>query len=191
MVVWSETNSGSGASEDQDIVYSLSSNDGSTWSDFEDISEHYYESDSGLPSLASSGDYIYLVYMDNGDYDQDNNPNGNDAANRDGDIFFTKSDDEGESWDSLTVLSLFDEDEENELDGTSYLLQQRVDVAANENYVHVAWIDYDSYNGGYDIYYIKSNNNGNTWSEPSIVGTASSPGGTTIQSSGSTLLLLG
>ncbi|MEC8446901.1 MAG: exo-alpha-sialidase [Candidatus Thermoplasmatota archaeon] len=189
LVVWSETNSGSGASEDQDIVYSLSSNDGSTWSDFEDISEHYYESDSGLPSLASSGDYIYLVYMDNGDYDQDNNPNGNDAANRDGDIFFTKSDDEGESWDSLTVLSLFDEDEENELDGTSYLLQQRVDVAANENYVHVAWIDYDSYNGGYDIYYIKSNNNGNTWSEPSIVGTASSPGGTTIQSSGSNVVI--
>ena len=28
-----------------------------------------------------------------------------------------------------------------------------VDVAANESYVHVAWIDYDSYNGGYDIIY--------------------------------------
>mgnify|MGYP003325009076 CR=1 FL=1 len=32
IVVWSETNDGSGASSDQDIVYSISTNDGQSWS---------------------------------------------------------------------------------------------------------------------------------------------------------------
>ena len=189
VVFWSETNTDSGSSSDQDIVFSSSTNDGTSWSDYDDVSEHYYEAFSGLPSLAYSGDFIYLVYMDNGDYDQENNPNGNDAADRDGDIYFQRSDDEGESWDSLKVLSLFDEDEENDLDYTSILLQYRTDVAATGNYVHVAWVDYDSYNGGYDIYYTKSSNNGNTWTTPESVSTASSPGGVTIASSGSDVVI--
>ena len=65
IIFWSETNTESGASSDQDIVYSTSTNDGTSWSDYEDVSEHYYEADSGLPALAHSGDYIYLVYLDN------------------------------------------------------------------------------------------------------------------------------
>ena len=54
------------------------------------------------------------MYLDNGDNDQINDPNGNDADNRDGDIYFQRSDDEGETWEALKVLSLFDEDEEND-----------------------------------------------------------------------------
>ena len=58
VVFWSETNTESGSSSDQDIVYSSSINDGTTWSDYDDVSEHYYEAFSGLPSLAYSGDFI-------------------------------------------------------------------------------------------------------------------------------------
>ena len=189
IMFWSETNSESGSSSDQDIVYSTSTNDGTSWSDYADVSEHYYEADSGLPALAHSGDYIYLVYLDNGDNDQVNDPNGNDADDRDGDIYFQRSDDEGETWEALKVLSLFDEDEENDLDYTSILLQYRTDIAATGSYVHVAWIDYDSYNGGYDIIYTKSSNNGNSWSDPESISTASSPGGVTVAASGSNIVI--
>ena len=83
----------------------------------------------------------------------------------------------------------FDEDEENDLDYTSILLQYRTDIAATGSYVHVAWIDYDSYNGGYDIIYTKSSNNGNSWSEPESISTASSPGGVTVAASGSNIVI--
>jgi len=190
VVFWSEENSRTGASEDLDIVYSISTNDGSTWSDFEDVSESYYEADSGLPSLASSGDYLYLVYVDNGDYDQEDNPNGNDASNRDGDVYFTRSDDEGETWDSMTVLSVFEGDGETDVDYSSTTLQYRPDVTASGSNIHVSWTDYDTYEGTYAIYYSKSENNGNSWSAPTEIDDGSSGArlGVTMASDGSTVV---
>ena len=184
IVVWSESNSGSGASTDQDIVYSISTNDGTSWSDFDDISEHYYEADSGSPSMATSGDYLYLVYVDNGDLDQENDPNGNDASARDGDVFFTRSDDEGETWDSTTVLSSFEADGETDVDYTSTTLQYRPDVSASGTNVHVSWSDYNSYEGTYSIYYSNSDDRGITWSTPIKLDDSSSGGryGVTIAS---------
>ena len=180
----SESNSGSGASTDQDIVYSISTNDGTSWSDFDDISEHYYEADSGSPSMATSGDYLYLVYVDNGDLDQENDPNGNDASARDGDVFFTRSDDEGETWDSTTVLSSFEADGETDVDYTSTTLQYRPDVSASGTNVHVSWSDYNSYEGTYSIYYSNSDDRGITWSTPIKLDDSSSGGryGVTIAS---------
>ena len=184
IVFWSESNSGSGASTDQDIVYSISTNDGTSWSDFDDISEHYYEADSGSPSMATSGDYLYLVYVDNGDLDQENDPNGNDASARDGDVFFTRSDDEGETWDSTTVLSSFEADGETDVDYTSTTLQYRPDVSASGTNVHVSWSDYNSYEGTYSIYYSNSDDRGITWSTPIKLDDSSSGGryGVTIAS---------
>ena len=184
VVVWSETDPGTGASEDQDIVFSVSTNDGNTWSDFDDVSENYYEADSGSPSLASSDDYLYLVYLDNGDFDQDNNPNGNDAANIDGDVYFARSDDEGDSWESFTVLSEFEKDAATDLDYASTTLQYRADISASGDNVHVAWNEYDQYEGTYTVYYTKSENSGNTWSTPSQLDDGSSGGryGLTIAS---------
>ena len=62
VVVWSETNTESGSSSDQDIVYSSSNDDGTSWSDYDDVSEHYYEAFSGLPSLAYSGDFLSCLH---------------------------------------------------------------------------------------------------------------------------------
>jgi len=166
LVVWSDVHDGSGASNDQDIVYSVSANDGSTWSDMDDISEHYYEADSGSPSIDYSGDYLYLVYLDNGDYDQEGDTNGCDQSGRDGDVYFTRSDNGGESWEELSVLSNFDEDYATDLDYSSTTLQYRADVSGTGNDVHVAWTDYNGYTGVSSIYYTKSSNNGKDWSEP-------------------------
>ena len=176
VIFWSETDSGTGASEDQDIVFSVSTNDGNSWSDFDDVSENYYEADSGSPSLAISDNYLYLVYLDNGDFDQENNPNGNDAANIDGDVYFARSDDEGDSWESFTVLSAFEADAETDLDYASTTLQYKTDITASGNNVHVAWNEYDQYEGTYAVYYTKSENSGNTWSTPSQIDDGSSGG---------------
>ena len=190
VVVWSETDPKSGSSEDQDIVFSISTNEGSTWSDFDDISEHYYEADSAISALAASGEYLYLVYVDNGDFDQENDPNGNDASARDGDIFFTRSDDEGETWDDLAVLSNFEKDEQTDLEYSSTTLQYRPDVSATGTNVHAAWSDYDGYEGIYSIYYSKSENNGLTWSTPVAIDDGSVGGryGVTLASDGSNVV---
>ena len=190
IVVWSETDPKSGSSEDQDIVFSISNNDGSTWSDFNDISEHYYEADSAISALAASGEYLYLVYVDNGDYDQENDPNGNDASARDGDIFFTRSDDEGETWDDLAVLSNFEKDGQTDLEYSSTTLQYRPDVSATGTNVHAVWSDYDGDEGIYHIYYSKSENNGLTWSTPVAIDDGSVGGryGVTLASDGSNVV---
>jgi len=190
IIVWSETDSRTGASEDQDIVFSESTNDGTTWSDFNDVSENYYEADSGSPSLATSDDYLYLVYLDNGDFDQEDNPNGNDAGNIDGDVYFARSDDEGDSWDTFTVLSAFDDDAETDLDYTSYTLQYRPDITASGDDIHVAWNEYDQYEGIYAVYYTKSENSGNSWSTPTQIDDGSSGGryGLTIASNGDNIV---
>ena len=144
-VLWSEENSDSGASSDLDIVYSISKNDGSTWSDFDDVSEHYYEADSAAPALAYASDYLYLVYIDNGDYDQEDS-NGCDQNSRDGDIFFTRSDDGGENWEELEILSKIN-DQETDLDGPLQTAQHRTDITASGSDVHVVWNDHDTWDG--------------------------------------------
>ena len=99
---------------------------------------------------------IYLVYLDNGDYDQEGDTNGCDQSGRDGDIYFTRSDNGGESWEELSVLSNFDEDYGTDLDYSSTTLQYRADVSGTGNDVHVAWTDYNGYTGVSSIYYTKS-----------------------------------
>ena len=184
VIFWSETDSRTGASEDQDIVFSTSTNDGSTWSDFQDVSENYYEADSGSPALASQGDYLYLAYLDNGDYDQEDNPNGNDAGDIDGDVYFARSDDEGDTWDTIRVISAFEEDAETDLDYTSSTLQYRPDISAQGVTVHITWSEYDQYEGIYSIYYSRSLDRGSNWETPVKIDDGSSGGryGVTIAS---------
>ena len=191
LVVWSDEYDKSGASNDQDIVYSISTNDGSTWSDIDDISEHYYEADSGTPSIAYSGDYLYLVYLDDGDYDQEDDTNGCDQSDRDGDVYFTRSDDGGETWEELIVLSNFDEDYATDLDYTSTTLQFRADITVSGDNVHVAWTDYNGYTGVSSIYYAKSTNNGKDWTSPEKIdsGNTGTKYGLTIGSNGNNVVV--
>ena len=72
------------------------------------------------------------------------------------------------------------------LDYSSTTLQYRPDVAATGTNVHVAWSEYDGYEGVYSIYYSKSENRGVTWSSPINLDDGSSGGryGATIASNG-------
>ena len=191
LIIWSEENSNSGASSDLDIVYSTSTNDGSTWSDFDDVSEHYYEADSGAPALAYASDYLYLVYIDNGDYEQESSSNGCDQNSRDGDIFFTRSDNGGESWEELEVLSRINDDQETDVDSTLQTAQHRTDITATGSDVHVAWNDYDSWDGIGYVYVTSSSNNGEDWNTPEAVfaDTGGPTYGVTIDSNGDNVVI--
>ncbi|MBE27596.1 MAG: hypothetical protein CMB06_00585, partial [Euryarchaeota archaeon] len=189
-VLWSEENSDSGASSDLDIVYSVSTNDGSTWADFDDVSEYYYEADSGAPALAYASDYLYLVYIDNGDYDQEDS-NGCDQNSRDGDIFFTRSDDGGENWEELEILSKVNADQETDLDGPLQTAQHRTDITASGSDVHVVWNDHDTWDGLGHIYVTSSSNNGEDWNTPEAIftDTGGPTYGVTIDSNGDNVVI--
>ena len=191
MIMWSEANQNSGASSDLDIVYSVSTNDGSSWSDFDDVSEYYYEADSGAPALAYASDYLYLAYIDNGDYDQEDASNGCDERGYDGDIFFTRSDDGGMSWDELTVLSNTDSDEETDLEATGQTAQHRTDITASGSDVHVVWNDYNGWDGIGNIYAASSSNNGEDWNTPELIftDTGGPTYGVTVDSNGDNIVV--
>ena len=128
--------------------------------------------------------------MDNGDLNQEDDSNGNDAYNRDGDVFFMRSDDEGSTWDLVSVLSSFSSDGQTDLDYTSSTLQFRADVTASGDNVHVSWTDYNGYEGDYSVYYTNSNNKGSTWSTPIKLDDDSSGSryGVTIASNGNNVV---
>ncbi len=191
LITWSDEYDGSGASNDLDIVYTISEDEASTWEDIDDISEYYYEADSGSPSLSYSEDYLYLIYLDNGDFDQISNTNGNDYSLRDGDVFFTRSDDGGETWEEHTVLSIFEDDAETDMDYSSTTLQYRADICSTESNVHVAWTDINE-DGNSNIYYTSSSNSGSTWSVPEKLdndGSSSIDYGVTIASNGNQVVI--
>ena len=191
IVAWTDEYEGTGASNDADIVYSISTNNGVSWTSMNDISEHYYEADSGAPSLAKSEEYLYMVYLDDGDVDQLTNPNGCDADGRDGDVIFMRSDDGGTSWEDIHVLSIFEGgDNETELVATT-LYQDRADVAATGNNVYAVWTDYDTYGGGSKIYYSSSTNQGEDWNTPKTIDGASSGRefGVTIAANGNNIVV--
>ena len=83
-------------------------------------------------------------------------------------------------------MSNFDEDYATDLDYTSTTLQYRADVSGTGNDVHVAWTDYNGYDGISSIYYTKSSNNGKDWSEPEKIdsGNTGVKYGLTITSNG-------
>ena len=171
-VVWSDRDSSGGASSEQDIHYATSGDGGSSWSVVNQISEHYYEADSWMPALATSGDSLYLAYWDGGDLNQQSDSNGNDAHGDDGDIFFRHSSDDGESWSSPIVISHFDGDADtngNSVEQTDY----RPSISASGDYVYVAWVDYGLYDEDslldYDILMSVSSDRGSNWGTPFII----------------------
>ncbi len=178
VALWVDVYDGDGASSDPDIYCSYSSNDGSSWSDLEEIgSDQYYEADSFAPALAYSNDYVYAVYWDGGDNDPEGDTNGNDVMNDDGDIFFRRSADDGENWDDVVVISNSDTDGmtyDPPSYASYYYAYYRSDIAASGSNVYVVWSNYDYDNAQYEIRFSKSTNSGNTWSDVSVISSSAS-----------------
>jgi hypothetical protein len=95
------------------------------------------DSDSWYPSLAVDGNNIHVTWQDN----------------RDGinEIYYKRSIDNGETWSNDTRLTIADSD--------SYAPS----LAVDGNNIHVTWVD-DRDDGISEIYYKRSIDNGETWS---------------------------
>ncbi len=173
VVTWVDRTDETGASSDDDIHYTKSDDNGLTWevspgNRIQHISEYYYEADSSNPAIAYSDNSLYLCYIDDGDYDQEGDSNGNDARVDDGDIVFRRSDDGGENWNLPTVISNQESDAETELTYRIYNADNRCDISASNNDVHIVWTQ-DDILGYSDVYISSSKDKGETWSAPIIV----------------------
>ena len=168
-IVWSDRDSSFGGSSDSDIVFRYDSGNG--WSAPELVSEHYYEADSEIPVLASAGDWLYMLYRDGGDLDQEENSNGNDAHGDDGDIFFRRSSNNAESWSDPVVVSRINGDGDS--NGGTIGYQYRSAIAAVDSYVYAAWVDWNLMDADdyydYEIIFAISPDYGASWGEPFIL----------------------
>ena len=173
LVTWIDLYDGDGASSDPDIYSSKSTNDGSSWSNPVEVgSDQYYEGDSSAVALSYSGDNIYAIYVDSGDADPDGDTNGNDAMNNDGDIFFRRSSDDGDSWSDALVISngVNDGRSYETFDYSSYYYAYYAPaIASYGNYVYVLWSDYSFDEAKYEIKFSSSSNTGTTWTDPVVI----------------------
>jgi len=173
LVTWIDLYDGDGTSSDPDIYSSKSTNDGSSWSNPKEVgSDQYYEGDSSAVALSYSGDNIYAIYVDSGDADPDGDTNGNDAMNDDGDIFFRRSSDDGDSWSDAVVISngVNDGRSYETFDYSSYYYSYYAPaIASYGNYVYVLWSDYSFDEGKYEIKFSSSSNSGTTWTDPVVI----------------------
>jgi len=126
-VVWHDDRDGF-----SDIYYKRSTDGGSSWS--ADTRLTYYPSnESSIPSIATSGDNIHLVW--------------NDARDGDLEIYYKRSTDSGLSWETDTRLT----------NAPDTSVCASVSFAGTK--VHVVWAD--KRDGNYEIYY-KRDPTGNT-----------------------------
>ena len=178
VVSWIDLYDGDGASSDPDIFASKSTNDGSTWSSPQEVgSDRYYEGDSSAIALSHSGDYLYAVYVDTGDADPNGETNGNDALNNDGDIFFERSSDDGDSWGDAIVISkgVNDGRSYETFDYPSYYYSYYAPaVTSYGNYVYVLWSEYSFDDVQNQIKFAYSSNSGSSWSDPIVLSTSDS-----------------
>ena len=160
VMVWSDREPASGTGGDMDISVSQSTDSGQSWSQPVYLSEQYYESiESSMPSLATTEDYLHLIYWDGGEISS----NGNNAHNDDGDIFYRRSMDHGVTWSDPAVLS----EEGDRLiynPHGSYLYQ--VEIVATGNHLYAIWLSRDPENNGFHISLTHSGNQGTSWTEP-------------------------
>jgi hypothetical protein len=124
-VVWRDNSSGN-----NDIYFSSSVDNGTTFTDIENLSDSNGESDQ--PQITAVGDNVYVVWRDNS--------SGNN------DIYFRKSSDKGNSFSIPDNLS----------DNNGSSIDPKIAVTGNN--VYVIWSDDTSGNG--DIYFISSADNG-------------------------------
>ena len=130
-VVWTDDTPG-----ENDILFAVSTDNGQTFSEPDNISDNEGESDG--PQIAVQGDTVYLVW-------EDNTP-----GNRD--ILFAISTDNGQTFSEPDNIS--------DNDGTSGDPQ----IAVQGDNVYIVWRD--STPGNFDTLFAISTDNGQTFSEP-------------------------
>jgi hypothetical protein len=124
------------------VLYRRSDDEGRTWSPEKAVAEGtLYLSQP----MVAEGHSIYLVY-----FRDIVTRNDLQAARSVGNIYFRRSDDNGESWSEEFLLG----------GGQGAF---RISLAASGQYVHAAWMDYRS-GKSWDIYYRRSADRGRTWS---------------------------
>ncbi|UCE36709.1 MAG: hypothetical protein JSW00_14510 [Thermoplasmata archaeon] len=117
------------------IYYKKSVDNGNNWTNDTRISDTKVK--AFVPSIAISGNYVYVAWNDKRDYVND-------------EIYFKRSIDQGETWENDTRLTFSE-------NITSYI----PDIAAMNESVYITWEEDNYYDG---VSFIKSENYGQTWS---------------------------
>ena len=143
-VVWQDARDGF-----PEIYYKHSSNNGDDWS--EDTPLTSYDGLSSCdPSIAVNGDNIHVVWKDA--------RSGGDYGGLD--IYYKRSTDNGVTWDD----GQGNIGQDRRLTFNTNTWSDMPLVAVNNDTIHVVWCDEDS--GTYEEYYMRSLDNGTTWSNP-------------------------
>ncbi len=116
-----------------EIYHKRSTDGGSNWETDVRLSDVLYH--SCRPSVAISGNYVHVVWIDSRDLHFE--------------IYYKRSPDNGVSWETDVRLSDLPE-------SSNYC-----SVASSGNHVHVVWCD--ERNGNWEIYYKHSSDNGVNW----------------------------
>ena len=125
----------SGYIDDPSILLRRSTDSGATWKPIVDISATENE-DPQHPQLALSGTNVYVVWSEQNDnYD----------------VTFRRSTDSGATWKSVKTLKFNSGDSD------------RPQIAASGSDIHVVWEDKSPAPGIFDIFYMRSTDNGATW----------------------------
>jgi len=126
------------------LIVTLPTITANNWSNIKIIKERIFLPDGNIslaeaPSIAAWGNNIYIVW-------------GEWANEFENCIYYKRSSDDGRTWTNETILI-------NSNFSTVY-----PKIGVYKDNVHVIWKDYR--NGNPEIYYIRSTDNGNTWSKP-------------------------
>ncbi|MCK9400046.1 MAG: exo-alpha-sialidase [Bacteroidales bacterium] len=123
-----------------EIFFQRSTDGGLTWEPAIRLTED--QAVSGNPSVCAVGPIVHVVWNDNRDMNKE--------------IYYSRSEDEGETWDEETRLTIADYD--------SWV----PDIAAYESDVYIVWVDGRDWDFGYyftEIYFKHSSDGGLTWGE--------------------------
>jgi len=116
-----------------EIYFRKSIDNGDTWQAAKRLT--YNSTDSQRPRIAVLGEYVYVVWEDG--------PSGNE------DIYFRRSIDGGNTWQGAKQLT------------NNGSISGYPDIAASGANVYVVWHDYVTHT--FEIYLLKSTDNGSTW----------------------------